>query len=253
MTGFHGLDGIPADAFDFYDELRAENTRIWWLANKTRYATSVRDPLERLLEALEDEFGPAHLYRPNRDLRFSADPSPYKDHQGALVTTVPGMGFYLQVSAHGLMTGGGFHPTGRDQLPRLRAAIDAPRSGQELRRVVDHVTAAGFDLGGDQVATRPRGVPADHPRLELMRFKTLIAKREHGAPTWLATPEAVEHVRADWRCVRRSSTGSPSTSARPPCPSPAPADPQTQTSGCSRLVRSAEGWPVAPREGRWGR
>jgi len=197
-----GFDGIPTDALDFYEELGAENTRTWWLAHKERYAASVREPLERLLDALEDEFGAARLYRPNRDVRFSADKSPYKDHQGALAATVPGMGFYLQVDAEGLMTGAGFYPTGPDQLPRLRAAIDAPRSGQQLQEVVDGLAAAGFDLAGDSVATRPRGVPADHPRLELMRFKTLIARREHGAPAWLTTPQAVEHVREDWRTAR---------------------------------------------------
>jgi uncharacterized protein (TIGR02453 family) len=199
MTRF---DGIPTDAFDFYDELRAENTRTWWQANTARYAASVREPLEALLDALEDEFGPAKLYRANRDVRFSADKSPYKDHQGALATTVPGMGFYLQVNRDGLMTGGGFYPTGPDQLPRLRAAIDAPRSGQELQQVVGDLTGAGFELGGDQVATRPRGVPAEHPRLDLMRFKNLIAKCEHGAPAWASTPEVVDHVREDWRSVR---------------------------------------------------
>ena len=89
-----------------------QNTRAWWQANKERYTASVREPLEGLLDALEDEFGPAHLYRPNRDVRFSTDKSPYKDHQGALATTVPGMGFYVQVNADGLMTGGGFYPTG---------------------------------------------------------------------------------------------------------------------------------------------
>lgn len=199
MTGFHG---IPLDALDFYDELRAENTRTWWLANKPRYDAAVRGPLEGLVDALADEFGPAHLYRPNRDVRFSADKSPYKDHQGALATTVPGMGFYVQVDSDGLLTGGGFYPTGPDQLPRLRAAIDAPRPGQELSRLVDDLAAAGFELGGDRVATRPRGVPADHPRLELMRFKNLIARHEHGAPGWLSTPQVVDRVRADWRTVR---------------------------------------------------
>ncbi|MFL6177712.1 MAG: DUF2461 domain-containing protein [Ornithinibacter sp.] len=197
-----GFSGIPVDAFDVYDELRAENTRTWWLAHKARYEASVREPLEALLDALEDEFGPARLYRANRDVRFSADKSPYKDHQGALATTVPGMGFYVQVSGDGLLTGGGFYPTGPDQLPRLRAAVDAPQSGQQLQGVVDGLTAAGFRLGGEQVATRPRGVPADHPRLELMRYKNLIALREHGAPAWAPTPEVVDHVRADWRAVR---------------------------------------------------
>ncbi len=148
--------GIPADALDFYDELGAANTRAWWQANKERYTASVREPLEGLLDALEDEFGPAHLYRPNRDVRFSKDKSPYKDHQGALATTVPGMGFYVHVNGDGLMTGGGFYPTGPDQLPRLRAAIDAPRSGHDLRAS----STASPRPGSSWVATGSPPVPA---------------------------------------------------------------------------------------------
>ena len=133
MTG----QGIPTDAVAFFDELGRDNTKAWWQANAERWRGSVREPMERLLDALEDEFGPANLFRPYRDVRFSPDKSPYKDHQGALATTVAGMGWYVQVSADGLMTGGGYYPTGRDQLQRLRAAVDAPASGTELQRVVD--------------------------------------------------------------------------------------------------------------------
>ena len=196
------FSGIPADALDFYEDLRAENTRTWWQANAERYAGSVREPMEHLLGALEDEFGSGRLYRPHRDVRFSADKSPYKDHHGALAPTVPGMGFYVQVSPEGLLTGGGFYPTGPDQLPRLRAAIDAPRSGQELQALVDALVDRGFEIRGETVATRPRGVPADHPRLELMRHKNLLASRTHGEPAWLSTPAVVDHVREDWRAVR---------------------------------------------------
>lgn len=194
--------GIPLDALDFFEELAAENTRTWWQANRARWEESVREPMEWLVEALTDEFGPARLYRPHRDVRFSSDKSPYKDHQGALAATVPGIGFYVQVSADGLMTGGGFHPTGPDQTPRYRAAVDAPATGTALQRVVDRLVADGFELGGEQVATRPRGVAADHPRLHLMRHKHLLAARRHGSPPWLDTPEVVERVRADWRAVR---------------------------------------------------
>jgi uncharacterized protein (TIGR02453 family) len=197
-----GVEGIPADAVAFFDELGRDNTKAWWQANADRWRASVRDPVERLLDALEDEFGPSKMFRPHRDVRFSPDKSPYKDHQGALVTSAAGMGWYLQVSADGLMTGGGYYPTGRDQLPRLRAAIDAPASGTRLQRIVDDLVAAGFEPRGSQVATRPRGVPADHPRLELMRYTSLVVVKEHGEPPWLGTPAVVDRVREDWRTIR---------------------------------------------------
>jgi uncharacterized protein (TIGR02453 family) len=194
--------GIPADAVAFFDELSRDNTKGWWQANKPRWQASVREPLEMLLDALEDEFGPAHVFRPYRDVRFSADKSPYKDHQGALATTVPGMGWYVQVGAHGLTTGAGYYPSGRDQLPRLRAAVDAPASGTALQGIVDGLEAAGFEPRGAQVATRPRGVPADHPRLELMRYTSIVVVREHGEPPWMHTPEVVDRVAGDWRTLR---------------------------------------------------
>src|SRR5699024_3419768 len=128
--------GIPIDALDFYEDLEGDNSRTWWRANTQRYAASVRAPMEALVDLLEDEFGPAKLYRPHRDVRFGKDKTPYKDHQGALATQVGGMGWYVEVGAAGLMTGGGFYPTGTDQVPRYRTAVDAPASGQRLQEVV---------------------------------------------------------------------------------------------------------------------
>ena len=125
------------------------------------------------------------------------------DDAQALLTGTLFVAIGLALFRHaGLMTGGGFYPTGTDQVSRLRAAIDSPRSGQDLQRITDALVGQGFELGGERVATRPRGVAADHPRLPLMRFKSLVAKRVHGAPPWLSTPVVVEHVRRDWRAVR---------------------------------------------------
>ena len=194
--------GIPIDAIDFYEDLGVDNSRTWWQANKERYAASVRGPLIALLEELAGEFGDPHVFRPHRDVRFSADKRPYKDHQGALCLTAAGMGYYVQVAADGLRIGGGYYPTGKDQLVRQRAAIDAPESGLALAEIVAGLAAGGYELGGEQVATRPRGVPADHPRLELMRYKSLVAVSALGEPSWLSTPELVDQVAAHWRGIR---------------------------------------------------
>ena len=59
------------------------------------------EPLERLLAELEPEFGASHLFRPYRDVRFSKDKLPYKDHQGAFCGAEDGVGWYVQVSAPG--------------------------------------------------------------------------------------------------------------------------------------------------------
>jgi uncharacterized protein (DUF2461 family) len=60
----------------------------------------------------------------------------------------------------------------------------------------------GFQIGGETLATRPKGVPADHPRLDLLRHKSLIAWRDRGTPAWMSTGSVVRYVRDDWRSMR---------------------------------------------------
>ena len=61
---------------------------------------------------------------------------------------------------------------------------------------------SGFDVNGDELKTRPRGYPADHPRLDLLRCRSLMVSRRFGAPDWLADAAALERVRGTWREVR---------------------------------------------------
>jgi uncharacterized protein (TIGR02453 family) len=194
--------GIPADAVTFYAELEGHNDRAWFAQQRDRYEAHVREPLLALTDALAEEFGPATLFRPFNDVRFRHDTSPLKTEQAAVVQVTEGMGYYLRVSAEGLTVGGGSMHHASDQVTRMRAAVDDDHAGQDLESVVKTLRRMGFHIGGEVLKTRPRGVAADHPRLELMRHKSLIAWRDHGTPPWLSTGAVVRHVRDDWRAVR---------------------------------------------------
>lgn len=196
------FSGFPPEAVEFYQQLELHNTREWWVAHKATYQDAVRVPVLELAAALEDEFGPARLFRPNRDTRFSADQSPYKTHQGAFVEVTTGVGYYLHLRAEGLFVAGGFHQGEPGQVARYRAAVDDPLRGAELARVIEELSGTGLELGGDVMRTRPRGVPSDHPRVELLRHRSLIASRQAGEPPWLSTPAALDHVREDWTVLR---------------------------------------------------
>jgi uncharacterized protein (TIGR02453 family) len=136
-------------------------------------------------------------------VRFSKDKTPYKTHQGAFVGDgTLGIGYYVQVDKDGLMAGGGWRSHETGQVTRYREAVDAEASGPELERIVSGLKAAGFEVNGDETKVRPRGYPADHPRLDLLRCRSLMVYRRYGAPDWLATPRAQDEVRAAWRAVR---------------------------------------------------
>jgi len=194
--------GFPQWGVSFYQELEVNNSKEFWAQNKARWERDVRDPMLALADALEDEFGQAKLFRPNRDIRFSHDKSPYKTHQGAFVGVATGVGYYVQVSGDGLAVGGGFRAHSPAETHRYRAAVDAPASGAELAGVSADLTSAGFSLEGEALRTRPKGFAADHPRLELLRRKEMMAINRLGTPPWLDTAEAATQVRASWRRVR---------------------------------------------------
>jgi len=197
-----GFSGFPDEAFIFYEGLEADNSKTYWTRNKTTYDTQVRAPLVELMAALEPDFGPAHLFRPYRDVRFAKNKSPYKDHQGAWAEAEPGIGYYLQVSANGILVAAGFHAHGSDQIDRYREKVDAPRTGGQLVAIVDDLEGAGFRIGGDRLKTRPRGYDTDHPRIELLRHKSLTAEQQWPPEPWVHTPTAFDRVRDAWLAMR---------------------------------------------------
>ena len=73
-----GFSGWPTEAVEFFQGLRADNTKAYWTANKARYKASVRWSMAELLGELDAEFGPARIARPYRDMRFAAGRAPYK-------------------------------------------------------------------------------------------------------------------------------------------------------------------------------
>jgi uncharacterized protein (TIGR02453 family) len=199
MTTFQG---IPAGAFEFYNELQDNNNREWWLEHKDSYEALVREPFTLLLAELEPRFGPGKIFRPNRDIRFSQDKSPYKTAQGAFASIREGVGYYLQISAEGLLVGGGYHSHTPAQLARYRNSVDASGTGESLRHIVEAVGAAGFMVEGEKLKTVPRGYPQDHPRAELLKHKSLSAATDLGQPAWLATPAAGQEMAALWDELR---------------------------------------------------
>jgi len=200
--GCMAFTGIPKGAVDFYRQLEDNNSRDWFQAHKQDYLDQVRTPFEALAEDVGAAFGEAKVYRPNRDVRFSSDKSPYKTHQGLYVRSNSHAGWYFNLDSSGFFLGGGSYWFAPDQLVRYRTAVANDHSGAELKSILAELTAAGYEVGGEQVATRPRGVPSDAPRLDLLRRKALTVRLVLGEPAWMATPDAAEYLHDGWDEVR---------------------------------------------------
>jgi uncharacterized protein (TIGR02453 family) len=189
--------GFAEEAFEFYEGLEADNSRIYWQDHKAIYESAVKAPIVALAAEFP-EYGDFHVFRPNRDVRFSANKVPYKTAQGA-VAGDGAAGTYVQISAAGLMAARGYYMMTPDQLARFRAAVADDDSGPEIVTIVDAVREAGYDVGArDAVKSAPRGYPKDHPRIELLRGKGLMMSRSWPPAAWQSTKAVVGRVRKVW-------------------------------------------------------
>src|SRR5215813_2495960 len=152
--------GWKGDFQGYFLGLRADNSKAYFEAHRRQYDEEVKGPMVALLADLESEFGPARLSRPNRDIRFSADKSPYKTN------------IYADAS------GGGY------------VALDA---------TVTRLREKKYEMGGLELKRVPPPHPQDHPRGELLRHKRLIYWRRWEVGPWIATAEARERVAQAWR------------------------------------------------------
>ena len=186
-----GFAGWSAEAVEFFRGLEADNTKVYWSTHKSFYEASVREPMAELLSELSAEFGPARIARPNRDVRFRADKSPYKTEIYATFDR----GGYVRLSADGLTAATGYFMMTPDQLQRYRDAVDREADGTELATEVERLRAAGLEVAGSQsLKTAPRGYPKDHPLVELLRWKGLICWRHWPVAPWLHTSKPRDQV-----------------------------------------------------------
>ena len=203
--------GFPAATRIFLQELRENNTREFFAANKARYDADVKAPalswaavMGARLRDLDAELvvdlranGSGNLMRAARDTRFSKDKSPYKTniammwwHGGGKKTQHPAFGMQISPDDAGLMAGM-FH-FDKPMLAAYRAAVDDEALGAELASAARTVLDAGYALSGAHYKRVPRGYDEAHPRAGYLKYNSLHA--HIGSISWDAvmSPDFVE-------------------------------------------------------------
>ena len=161
-----GFAGFGEYAIDFFDDLTVDNSKSFWDEHKHIYAADVRAPMEALLAELEPEFsdfGASKVFRPYRDVRFAKDKTPYKTHCGGVIE-------------------------------RAR--------GAELTALLAKLRKGGWEITGDVMKSAPRGFAKDHERIELLRHRSLYARKLYEPDDALHEKETLRRVRTGWRAVR---------------------------------------------------
>jgi uncharacterized protein (TIGR02453 family) len=199
--------GFPPQTVHFLDELKHHNTREWFQAHRADYDAFFLKPARELVSALGErlpELGPGIRAEPkvfgsiltiNRDVRFSADKTPYKTHLDLWFAQGDGPsrerpGYFLRLSTEQLMLGAGMHTFTDEALQRYRAAILDDGLAQRLQSVAEGIDQA--ELGGETYKRVPQGLPADHPRARWLRHSGLFAHTEQPLPREVFSPQLIE-------------------------------------------------------------
>jgi len=185
------FEGFPADFFLFFAELKKNNNRDWFTANKTRYLESVVRPMGEYITAIApylvriSPFYKANpkphggsMFRIYRDTRFAKDKTPYKTHAACHFRHEAGRdahapGFYMHIETDRVSFGGGIWLPASKQLGLIREFIaDNPSAWEKLTR-----SSAVKKLGGIQGASLkrpPRGYDHDAKHLEDLKRRSFF-------------------------------------------------------------------------------
>lgn len=180
---------ISKDSLQFLDDLKANNNRDWFLDNKKRYELFKKDyhqlvadfldrmkPLDSSLEMLEVK---NCTFRINRDIRFSKDKSPYKDHLGVWLSSGSKgnnrAGYYVHIAREGSFVAGGFYCPEPEDLKKIRKEIayfyedlDEILANKNFKKVFND-----FDRNETNVLKNPpRGYEKEHPAIEYLKLKS---------------------------------------------------------------------------------
>ncbi len=183
-----GFAGFPPETLKFLRQLKRNNNREWFLAHKNVYEEKVKAPMVELVVALGgamQNFAPEltvdpkrAIFRIYRDTRFSADKRPYKTHISALfaprnIPKLCGASLYFHLEPAEVIVAGGVYSPDSATLRVLRQHIAA--HWENLRTIMNRKDFKKLfgSLEGEQLKRPPLGFPADHPAIDLLRYKQL--------------------------------------------------------------------------------
>jgi uncharacterized protein (TIGR02453 family) len=188
-----GFRGWPEECQRFFIGLELDNSKRFFDANRNTYEDDVKAPMVALIESLEPDYGPGKVFRPNRDVRFSKDKSPYKTNIAGYAG-MGGTGGYISLDARGLTVASGRYEFTPEQLTKFRKKVAADSTGVPLAAIVAKLEKGGYEIGGEELKRVPAGWAQDHPRERLLRRKLLYVHKNFGLKPWLGSAAARKQI-----------------------------------------------------------
>ena len=181
---------IPQSSLDFLTQLKENNNKLWFEANKPNYLIQLNHIetfagalLEELsqTDVLETASGKKSVYRIYRDIRFSKDKTPFKTFWGGSFTRAGKErrgGYYFHLEKGNSFFAGGFWGPNAADLKRIRSEFAHDAKPFQKILSAQSFTQTFGTLQGEKLKTSPKGFDIHHEAIDLLRYKQfLIIKR----------------------------------------------------------------------------
>ncbi len=200
---------LTKSTFEYLNDLNLNNNRDWFTENKKRFEAEnnlakaffaeVFSDLEKI-----DSIEKMQVFRIYRDVRFSKDKLPYKNHFSVGFSRTKPMlrgGMYLHIENDASFVGGGFWEPNNEDLLRIRKELELDAS--DLRAIIANPTFKKMfgTLDGEELKTAPKNFDKTHPNIDLIRKKQFLVGRKFTNKEVLS-PNFKEEVIATFAAMR---------------------------------------------------
>ena len=176
------MEIINPDLFLFFSKLKRNNNREWFQSNKAEFKKlegEVKSLVKKIEENLQnhDKIERSKIFRIYRDVRFSKNKKPYKNHLGiAFHREKPYLrgGYYLHLEPENSFLGVGFWAPNPKDLFRIRKELEFDAAELETLTADPTFKKYWAELSGDEVKTAPKGFSKEHPNINLIRKKQFV-------------------------------------------------------------------------------
>ena len=203
------MNMLQKSTLEFLTQLKENNNREWFTENKKRFDSEQKTTktfFTQILTDLEkiDSIEKMQMHRIYRDIRFSKDKTPYKNHFSvSFDRTKPLLrgGMYLHIENDASFVGGGFWEPNNEDLFRIRKEIELDAS--DLKEIITDKTFVSYfgTLEGEELKTAPKGFDKTHPDIELIRKKQFVIRRKFSNKEVLS-PNFQEEVLATFKAMQ---------------------------------------------------
>ena len=198
------------EVFEFLKQLAQNNNKAWFDENRPRYEKvkkSIRGSFDRVFTMLKthDDVDHMQVFRINRDIRFSADKTPYKNHMSVhFRRRKPELrgGYYLHIEPNNKsFIAGGFWAPSKEDMLRIRQEFELDAAPMRKIMAQQSFQKVFGSVQGESLSTAPKGFDKSHADIDLIRMKNWYFETYFTDDEVLA-PDFIERIDDTFRLFR---------------------------------------------------